>query len=111
MEDGREKDHIRVGVQRQKLGHGEVVLEQDLGRGAVSMVALLILAPLSPTRRWSVAPCASCACRPRAPPDRAQLLEWKLMSCSHGQELGQFADLASDWLFNLEHQIRSQFAC
>ena len=25
-------------------------------------------------------------------------LGWKLMSCSHGQELGQLSDLASDWL-------------
>ena len=29
------------------------------------------------------------------------------MSCSHGQELGQFTDLASDWLFTLVQPIRS----
>ena len=44
---------------------------------------------------------------------------WKLMSRSHGQELGQLADLASDWLgqladmasdwlFTLLQPIRSQ---
>ena len=30
-----------------------------------------------------------------------QLLEWKLISCVHGQELGRLAVLASDWLFTL----------
>ena len=30
-----------------------------------------------------------------------QVLGWKLVSCSHGQELCQLADLASDWLFML----------
>ena len=35
-------------------------------------------------------------------------LGWKLVSCSHGQELGQLADLASDCLFTLVHPIRSQ---
>ena len=30
------------------------------------------------------------------------VLKRKLMSCSHGQELGQLADLASDWLFTLK---------
>ena len=29
---------------------------------------------------------------------KARLQGWKFMSCSHGQELGQLADLASDWL-------------
>ena len=38
-------------------------------------------------------------------------LGWKLMSCSQCQELGQLADLASDWLFTLLQPIRSQFAC
>ena len=38
-------------------------------------------------------------------------LEWKLLSCSHCQELGQLADLAPDWLFMLVQPIRSQFAC
>ena len=28
-------------------------------------------------------------------------LKRKLMSCSHGKELGQLGDLASDWLFTL----------
>ena len=32
-------------------------------------------------------------------------LERKLMSCRHGQELGQLADLASDWLFTLVQPI------
>ena len=36
---------------------------------------------------------------------------WKLMICSHCQELGQLADLASDWLFTLVQPIRSQLAC
>ena len=48
-------------------------------------------------------------------PEDAQVfdpvLEWKLMSLSHGQELGQLADLASDWLFTLVQPIRSQLAC
>ena len=35
----------------------------------------------------------------------------QLMSCSHGQELGQLADLASDWLFTLVQPMRSQLAC
>ena len=34
---------------------------------------------------------------------------WKFMSYSHCQELGQIADLASDWLF--VQPIRSQLAC
>ena len=38
-------------------------------------------------------------------------LKRKLVSFSHGQELGQCTDLASDWLFNLVQPIRSQFAC
>ena len=41
----------------------------------------------------------------------AQRLEWKLMSCSHSQKLGQLADLGSDWLFTLMQPIRSQHAC
>ena len=36
------------------------------------------------------------------------VLKRKLLSCSHGQELGQLADLASDWLFTLVQPIRSQ---
>ena len=35
---------------------------------------------------------------------------WKLISLSHGQELGQIADLASDWMFTLVQQIRSPLA-
>ena len=38
-------------------------------------------------------------------------LERKLISLSHGQELGQLADLASDWLFTLVQPSRSQLAC
>ena len=38
-------------------------------------------------------------------------LGWKLLSCSHSQELGQIADLASDWWFTLVQPIRSQLAC
>ena len=34
------------------------------------------------------------------------VLQWKLMSCSHGQKLGQLTDLSSDWLFM--QPIRSQ---
>ena len=30
-----------------------------------------------------------------------EVLGWKFMICSHCQELGQLADLASDWLFTL----------
>ena len=33
---------------------------------------------------------------------------WKLMSCSHCQELGHLADMASDWLFTLVQPIRGQ---
>ena len=40
-----------------------------------------------------------------------RLQGWKLMSSSHCQELGQLADLASDWLFTLMQLIRSQLAC
>ena len=29
------------------------------------------------------------------------VLKRKFMSCSHGQELGQLADLVSDWLFTI----------
>ena len=36
------------------------------------------------------------------------LLGWEFMSCSHCQELGQLAVLASDWLF--VQPIRSQLA-
>ena len=32
---------------------------------------------------------------------------WKFMSCSHCQELGQPADLGSDWLFTLVQPVRS----
>ena len=39
---------------------------------------------------------------------RAHLLKQKFMSWSHCQELGQLADLASDWLFTLIQPIRSQ---
>ena len=39
------------------------------------------------------------------------LLKRKFMSCSHGQELGQLAVLASDWLFTLVQPIMSQLAC
>ena len=35
----------------------------------------------------------------------------KFMRCSHCQKLGQLVDLASDWLFTLVQQIRSQLAC
>ena len=35
----------------------------------------------------------------------------KLMSCSHCQELGQLADLVSDWLFTLVQPIRGQLDC
>ena len=38
------------------------------------------------------APLPDLATGPDAP------LGWKFFSCSHGQELGQLADLASDWL-------------
>ena len=38
-------------------------------------------------------------------------LKRKLMSLSNGQELGQLADLASDWLFTLLQPIRSHLAC
>ena len=34
----------------------------------------------------------------------AGALEWKLMSCTHCQKLGQLANLASDWLFTLVSQ-------
>ena len=34
-------------------------------------------------------------------------LRWEFMSGSHGQELGQLADLASDWLFTRVAKIRS----
>ena len=37
-------------------------------------------------------------------------LKRKLMSLSHGQEWGQLAELASDWLFTLVQPIRSQLA-
>ena len=40
-----------------------------------------------------------------------QLQGWKFMSCSHGQEMGQLAVLASDWLFTLVQPIRRQLAC
>ena len=43
--------------------------------------------------------------------DGAIVLKWKLMSCSHGQEFGQFAVLASNWLFTLVQPIRSHLAC
>ena len=36
------------------------------------------------------------------------LQEWKLLSCSHGQELSQFAVPAPDWSFALVKPIRSQ---
>ena len=39
------------------------------------------------------------------------LQEWKFMSFSHGQELGQLANLASDWLFTLVQLIQSQLGC
>ena len=32
---------------------------------------------------------------------QSKVLKRKFMSCSHFQELGQLADLASDWLFSL----------
>ena len=38
-------------------------------------------------------------------------LGWKLMSCSHGQELCQLAVLVSDWLFTLVQPIRSKLDC
>ena len=38
-------------------------------------------------------------------------LKRKFMSCSHCQELGQLADLASDKLFTLVQPIMSQLAC
>ena len=44
----------------------------------------------------------------RRPPRR---LKRKLMSCSHCQALGPFADLASDRLFTLVWSIRGQLAC
>ena len=37
-------------------------------------------------------------------------LKWKFLSCSHCQELGQLADLASDWLLTLVQPISSQLA-
>ena len=43
--------------------------------------------------------------------DLPSLQEWKLMSCSHGQELGQLADLTSGWLFTSVQPIRSLLAC
>ena len=38
-------------------------------------------------------------------------LKRKLLSLSHGLELGQLADLAVDWLFILVYPIRSQLIC
>ena len=38
-------------------------------------------------------------------------LERKFMSCGHCQEMGQLANLASDWLFTLVQPIRSQLDC
>ena len=38
-------------------------------------------------------------------------LKRKFMSCSHCQELGKLADLASDWLLNLVQPIRSRLTC
>ena len=35
-------------------------------------------------------------------------LKRKLVSLSHGQEFGQLADLATDWLFILVQPMRSQ---
>ena len=40
-----------------------------------------------------------------------ELLKRKFMSCSHCQDLGQPAALATDWLFTLVQPIRSQLAC
>ena len=40
-----------------------------------------------------------------------EVLKRKLMSLSHGQELGQLADLPSDCLFTLVQPIRSQLSC
>ena len=56
-------------------------------------------------------PVAAGAVPAAAAPHFYRSLEWKLMSCSHCQELGQLADLASDWLFTLVQPIRSQLAC
>ena len=39
---------------------------------------------------------------------RLRALKRKFLSCSHCQELGQLADLASGWLFTLVQSIRSQ---
>ena len=38
-------------------------------------------------------------------------LKRKLLSLSHGQELGQLAELTSDWLFTLVQPIRGKLAC
>ena len=41
----------------------------------------------------------------------AKLQGWKFMSCSHCQDLSQFANLASDGLFTLLQPIKNQFTC